>query len=673
MKKKKNSIRRKMNLFLLGGIVIGFALMTYFTYQTFSSTFSQVLVANMQSSVRDADKLIQSELEKLHVITEIISSDGILSSQESTWEEKVENMSEIFENNQGKYNIISMGLIRNDGYMQVTDGYTGDVSQEYYYSVLMNGEPYVSGVINNSQLNLQTIFLGEPIFDGDEVIGAITCSFDIHFLSTLINDVNYMSMGVAYILDSNGTYIASTDYDQVRDNYNVIKEAKQDENLQELANIHTDMVAGNTGVRRYHVDGIAKVGIYQPVHNTNGWSIAFDLNLAEVSQDVNSAMMRIIIIMALSLVFCGLIVTLIATKLTKQLEKMQKLVSTFATGNFCIKFEETDLKRPDEIGEVYRAIQKSSNEISSILRAFRENVTTLALVSEDLDQVSGKMINNADTIVTSMNEAANGNMDQATSIQEISRTMEQLGESINQVTESVTGIVSAAKNTDDGMQKSEAVLHELSDSLQEFSDMFQKFYVEVSEISEQIATIGLVTGTIQEIATQTNLLALNAAIESARAGEVGKGFAVVAEEIRKLAEESEHSVQEIGIMIGRVLAGGDHMKRSTEEMNQRMMIQQKNLESTLTEFEKMGDAIDSILPMTEEISRVTLENQNQKDEMSGLVTNVSAVSEELAATTEEVAATTDDFNFSIHSVKEVSKRVLDCVNGLEEQIQKFQL
>ena len=124
-------------------------------------------------------------------------------------------------------------------------------------------------------------------------------------------------------------------------------------------------------------------------------------------------------------------------------------------------------------------------------------------------------------------------------------------------------------------------------------------------MAEKISSIGNITETIKEIASQTNLLALNAAIESARAGEAGKGFAVVADEIRHLAEASESSVNEIAEIIGAVVESSTNITASTEEMNDKMEVQKKNVETTIQAFGKVNDALAGIVPKTAQIKKAS--------------------------------------------------------------------
>ncbi|TDR72062.1 methyl-accepting chemotaxis protein [Paludibacterium purpuratum] len=131
----------------------------------------------------------------------------------------------------------------------------------------------------------------------------------------------------------------------------------------------------------------------------------------------------------------------------------------------------------------------------------------------------------------------------------------------------------------------------------------------ITELQASTDAISRVVGVIDELAKQTNLLALNAAIEAARAGEAGRGFAVVADEVRKLADRTTQSTDEIEQIIRQI-------QQNTHEVSDTMGTVEGQVQSGVEHVNRTGDAVAQIktsagevLALVGEISRA-LEEQN---------------------------------------------------------------
>jgi len=149
----------------------------------------------------------------------------------------------------------------------------------------------------------------------------------------------------------------------------------------------------------------------------------------------------------------------------------------------------------------------------------------------------------------------------------------------------------------------------------------------IESLGERSKQISSVVGVIREIADQTNLLALNAAIEAARAGEQGRGFAVVADEVRKLAERTSVSTQEIATTVSAIL---DETGRAVS----RMQDLSTNMSGSVGMARQAGDSLETIdqraqqtVEVVHGIADSTREQSAASQEIARLVENIAQAAE----------------------------------------------
>jgi len=204
-------------------------------------------------------------------------------------------------------------------------------------------------------------------------------------------------------------------------------------------------------------------------------------------------------------------------------------------------------------------------------------------------------------------------------------------QAVTAVGQSMTVLSDVSKNAGEATQISK----EAANIVENGKGQMDKMVSVVNRIAENSSKINKITDVINNISSQTNMLSLNAAIEAARAGEHGKGFAVVAEQVRRLAENSRSSVQDIIELIDQAVTDANDAVQVAELVNEEMGKIANASENT----EKMMRNIAT--SMEEQVATIS-EMQHNMDTLSSIGNNNANAAEEITQTIMELSRISDE-------------------------------
>ncbi len=338
------------------------------------------------------------------------------------------------------------------------------------------------------------------------------------------------------------------------------------------------------------------------------------------------------------------IALVISGNLSSRIGEASGIAARIATGDLRAVHSATTAS-PDEVGRLLAALERMRGDL---VHTVGDIVTEARGVADSAAQLSTA----AQQVAVSTERQSQSTSSAAAAVEEMTVSIDHVGSSADDANRRATDAGSMAVSSGGEVQAASQQIMAVSASVEDSAQRIQ-------ELSDKVQEIGNITTVIREVADQTNLLALNAAIEAARAGEQGRGFAVVADEVRKLAERTTHSVQEITGMIGAIQQGANAAVAS-------MQSSREVVTSVVAAASHAGESMNGIRTATETV-------QQAVGAISDALREQRSASTELARNVESIAQMSEENSAAVGSVADTARQLSAVSAKLQATIQHFKI
>jgi len=329
----------------------------------------------------------------------------------------------------------------------------------------------------------------------------------------------------------------------------------------------------------------------------------------------------------------------------------------------------------------------NSNEIGQAAVSFNEMIANLRALTIQIENTSREVADSAVHLKETSNQTAAATNEiaeaiqnvaasaetQLTSSQESQRAMTEMAIGIHKIAESSSVVSELASDTADLATEGEKVLNQTVKQMSTIEEYVSSAAEAMRELNASNEQIGSILMHISDVANQTNLLALNASIEAARAGEHGKGFAVVAHEIRKLAERSKQSSDEITGILHAIGSRSQELSSSLTQSAVEVHTGSELANASGEAFRAILNSVKEVSEQVQEVSAASEEMSAGSEQIAASLTELERMAHTSASHSQEVAAASEEQLASVEEVAGASEQLESLAGQLREAVGHFKV
>ena len=344
----------------------------------------------------------------------------------------------------------------------------------------------------------------------------------------------------------------------------------------------------------------------------------------------------------IAIALCAGVSLLLTRSITFPIRKNIEVAETLAEGNLSVQVL---VDRKDEFGDEMQAFKTMVEKWKRLIADVKSSAESVASASHELSA-------SAEHLAKGATEQVQRTIQVSTASEEMSQASLDIAKNANAISDSAKDMVNTAENGSVIVSRSVTEVKEIEKTVNKSSEF-------VKDLGDQSEKIGEIILVINDIADQTNLLALNAAIEAARAGEAGRGFAVVADEVKKLAERTGKSTQEIAGMINAIKTGVEKAVKSMDEAS-------GSVKAGVKLSNEAGTALGAIVGSSSSL-------QSMVQQIAAAIEEMNSTTDEIAKDIEQVAAVTKDSSNAAEQVTQAALELSTLSVSLEDSVRGFRV